>query len=227
MSIFNEIKNSADSSYKDFSAKLIPTLDKERILGVRAPMARKIAKKHASIKSGNEFLKSLPHNYHDENMVHAYMLGYTHATDEKMRDMILDFLPYVDNWAVCDSLCASLKFIGKDKEKNLDFLLEALKSEHIYTVRFGLVCLLNYYVSEKYIDVLLRAISEVKIEEYYINMALSWLISVMLVKEYSLTLPILESGQLSLWVHNKAIQKACESYRIKDTQKTYLTGLKK
>ena len=227
MSIFNEIKNSADSSYKDFSAKLIPTLDKERILGVRAPMARKIAKKHASIKSGNEFLKSLPHNYHDENMVHAYMLGYTHATDEKMRDMILDFLPYVDNWAVCDSLCAFLKFIGKDPDRNLDFLLEALKSEHIYTVRFGLVCLLNYYVSEKYIDVLWRTISEVKSEEYYINMALSWLISVMLVKEYSLTLPILESGQLSLWVHNKAIQKACESYRIKDTQKTYLKGLKK
>ena len=227
MSIFTEIKNSADCSYRDFSAKLIPTIDKETILGVRAPMAKKIAKKYASTKEGNEFLKNLPHKYHDENMVHAYMLGFIKESTEEMHARILEFLPCVENWAVCDSLCASLKFIQNDKDNCLDFVLKALEGEHTYTVRFGLVCLLDYYVNEKYIDVLLGVARETKSEEYYINMALAWLISVMLVKEYDKTLTLLKDGELSLWVHNKSIQKACESYRISDTQKTYLKGLKR
>ena len=227
MSIFTEIKNSVDCSYRDFSAKLIPTIDKETILGVRAPMAKKIAKQYAGTKEGNEFLKNLPHKYHDENMVHAYMLGFIKESKEEMHARILEFLPYVENWAVCDSLCASLKFILNDKDSCLDFVLKALESERTYTVRFGLVCLLDYYASEKYIDVLLAVAREIKSKEYYINMALAWLISVMLVKEYDKTLTLLKGDELSLWVHNKSIQKACESYRISDTQKTYLKGLKR
>ena len=227
MDIFNEIKNSADSSYKDFSAKLIPTIDKETILGVRAPMAKEIAKKYAGTKAGNEFLKNLPHKYHDENMVHAYMLGFIKESKEEMHARILDFLPYVDNWAVCDSLCASLKFIKNDTSSNLNFILSSIKSENVFTVRFSLVCLIDYYVSSEYIDLLIDVTKSIKSEEYYINMALAWLISVMLVKEYDKTLPLLKSGELSLWVHNKAIQKACESYRISSTQKTFLKRMKR
>ena len=227
MNIFNEIKNCADNSYKDFSAKLIPTINKEAILGVRAPMAKKIAKKYAGTKEGESFLKALPHKYHDENMVHAYMLGYINDEIEKTLARILEFLPYVDNWAVCDSLCASLKLIKNSPDKCLDLVLEATRGEHLYTVRFGLVCLLDYYVFDKYMSVLYSVIKSVKSDEYYINMALSWLISVMLVKEYEKTLPLLDSGNLPLWVHNKAIQKACESYRISNTQKTYLKRLKR
>lgn len=227
MNIFNEIKNCADASYKDFSAKLIPNISKDEILGVRAPMAKKIAKKYASLSEGQEFLCALPHAYHDENIVHAYMLGYTKADNSKMQEHIKNFLPYINNWAVCDSLCASLKGFFKNPDTYLDFVLDSLKDEYVYSVRFGLVCLLDYYVSSEYENVLFKAIKSIKSDEYYINMALAWLVSVMLVKMYDSTLSLLKSNELSAWVHNKSIQKACESYRISDTQKTYLKGLKR
>ncbi len=225
--ILNEILKSADPSYKAFHKKLIPTIDEGTILGVRAPQAMAIAKKFASTNEGNEFLSSLPHTYYDENIVHAFMLGCLKCDNEKLHRYIECFLPYIDNWAVCDGLCAHIKCFFTDIDQQYDFVLSCLESEHTYTVRFSLVCLLSYYVNDKYIDRLLSIVKEVKSEEYYINMALAWLISVMLVKQYEKTLPLLEGGTLPLWVHNKSIQKAKESLRISTEQKTYLKGLRR
>ena len=225
--ILDEIKNSADEKYGDFTAKLIPTVSRKKIIGVRAPIAKKIAKKYAGGTAGENFLSSLPHVYHDEYMVHAYMLGYPSLPFEDMKARILELLPYVDNWAVCDSLCASIKSFFGNRDLALDFVLFCLKSEHTYTVRFGLVCLLDYYIDEKHIDTLVSVAKTVKSEEYYINMALAWLVSIMLVKQYEKTLPIILGGALDLWVHNKSITKFAESRLPSREQKDYLKSLRR
>lgn len=224
MSILDEIIDCSDCSYGDFTYKLIPTIKRESILGLRAPLARKIAKKYVGTKEGEEFLASLPHRYHDENMVHAFMLGY-----KKENSLLLleEFLDYVDNWAICDSLAASVKPLFEDREKMLTHIKGWLKSDCCYKVRFGLVCLLDYYVDSRYIDAVLALSCQTKSDKYYINMANAWLISVCLVKEYKSTISLIENGAFDIWTHNKAIQKALESYRISKEKKDYLRSLKK
>ena len=225
--ILDEMRKSSEVSYGDFTAKLIPTLEREKILGVRAPIAKKIAKKYAGGTAGENFLSSLPHVYHDEYILHAYMLGHLSLPFEEMKSRIEELLPYVDNWAVCDSLCASVKRFFGNRARAFDFLLECLRSEKVYTVRFGLVCMLDYYIDGEYIFDVIDAIKAVRSEEYYINMALAWLVSIMLIKQYEKTLPLILDGALDIWVHNKAITKFCESRVPPDTEKSYLKSLRR
>lgn len=224
--ILEKILAHRDLGYRDFHKRLIPTVEESCILGLRSPDAMKIAKEFAFSSEGTEFLKSLPHRYYDENIVHAFMLGRLKCPHGELLVKLKEFLPYVDNWAVCDGLCSHLKLFFKDLEASYPFVLECLQSSSVYTVRFGLVSLLNYYINEKYIeDILKIAVSTVS-EEYYINMANAWLVSFCLIKEYEKTVPILEKQLLSTWTHNKSIQKALESYRIDRCRKNYLRGLK-
>ena len=224
--ILNELISVADPSYKEFQAKLIPTIDKKSILGVRAPVAHKIAKKYAGTTVGSEFLNTLPHKYYDENIVHAFMLGKLKCGSEELKHKVTEFLPYIDNWAVCDGLCSHIKRIFESKEDLFPFVLSCVDSCAPYTVRFGLVCLLNYYIERNYIERVLEIAKRVKNDEYYVNMAVAWLVSFCLIKEYSSTLPLIESKCLDKWVHNKSIQKACESYQIDKNKKDYLRSLK-
>lgn len=225
--ILDEMRKSSEVSYGDFTAKLIPTLEREKIIGVRAPIAKKIAKKYAGGTAGENFLSSLPHAYHDEYILHAYMLVHLSLPFEEMKSRIEELLPYVDNWAVCDSLCASIKRFFGDRARAFDFLLECLRSDKVYTVRFGLVCMLDYYIGDEYICDVIDAIKAVRSEEYYINMALAWLVSIMLIKQYEKTLPLLLDGVLDVWVHNKAITKFRESHVPSDTEKSYLKSLRR
>ena len=224
--ILKEITEAKDLGYRDFHARLMPTVDRERILGLRSPAAQRIAKKYAGSYEGELFLSSLPHRYYDENIVHAFMLCHLKCPLEELKDRITRFLPYVDNWAVCDGLCAHLKCFFKNPREVYGFVLEAVKSTHPYTVRFGLVCLLNYYIDSEHIDDILRICRELKSDEYYVNMAIAWLLSFCLIKEYEATIPLIEERILDKWVHNKAIQKSIESYRIDKDQKAYLRSLK-
>lgn len=224
--ILNEIMECRDPSYKEFHKKLIPTIDESTVLGVRSPKAQAIAKKYANTKEGDEFLSSLPHKYYDENVVHAFMLGNLRISNEALWERIKKFLPYVDNWAVCDGLVCHLKRFFKDKESAFPLVLSCLDGD-TYTIRFGLVCLLNYYIDNEHMDELLKICANIKSDEYYIDMALAWLVSFMLIKEYEKSLPLLLGGKLDTWVHNKSIQKARESFRISDEQKNYLKGLKR
>ena len=226
-SVLDEIRKNVDLAYGDFTAKLIPNIEREKILGLRAPVARKIARSFAKSDEGSRFLSSLPHKYHDEYMVHTYMLGCLPLSFDELKDRIEAFLPFVDNWAVCDSLCAAIKKFFIDKDLTLDFVRHCLKSNKAYTVRFGIVCLLNYYIDEKYIDMLCNIVKAIKSEEYYINMALAWLISFMLIKEYEKTLPLLIDGVLDPWVHNKSISKFLESLKPTNAQKAYLKTLRR
>lgn len=224
--ILKEIMEKADPAYKEFHKKLIPTVDESTLLGLRSPFAKEIAKKYANTSIGEDFLNSLPHKYYDENVVHAFMLGKLKCDNRSLEKRISEFLPYVDNWGVCDGLCSHLKNFFKKPECEYDFVIQCTKSSLTYTVRFGLVCLLNYYINERYIDEILKIALSVKSEEYYINMALSWLISFCLIKQYEKTLPVIECKGFDKWVHNKSIQKAIESYRISEDKKAHLRSLK-
>ncbi len=224
--ILNELMECADPTYRNFHARLIPTVDKSLVLGVRAPMAQKIAKKYANTPVGESFLSSLPHKYYDENVVHAFMLGKIKCDCKELQAKITAFLPYIDNWAVCDGLCSHLKGFFKEPNEVYGFVLRCIKSECTYTVRFGLVCLLNYYIDSEHIKDILELCKTVKSDEYYVNMAVAWLISFCLIKEYDSSLPLIKAQCLDKWVHNKAIQKSIESYRLDENQKTYLRSLK-
>ena len=225
--ILKEIIECADPAYREFHAKLIPTVDSNTVLGVRSPLAQKIAKKYANTDTGNAFLCSLPHKYYDENIIHAFILGNLKCDRAQLQERISAFLPYVDNWAVCDGLCAHLKAFFTKPNEVYAFVRQCTRSTHPYTVRFGLVCLLSYYIDSEHITDILNICKEIRSDEYYVNMAIAWLISFCLIKEYSATLPLLEAHELNGWVHNKSIQKACESYRIEEEIKEYLKTLKR
>ena len=222
--IFDEITENADSKYKAFNSKIVPNV--ENMLGLRSPKAKEIAKKYANTDTGKDFLKSLPHKYYDENMVHGYMLGFLKEDTCTLEKAIDEFLPYVDNWAVCDTMCIGLKRYFKKTDLVYEKVVEWAKSDKTYTVRFALVSLLSYYIEKSTVNEALETALSVKSEEYYIKMAQAWLISVALVKCYEDTLPYVTEKRFDKWVHNKGIQKAVESYRISNGQKTYLKSLK-
>ncbi len=220
--ILEEIVKNADPVYREFHKKLIPTVCEDTVLGVRAPASRAVARKYANTKEGDGFLHSLPHKYYDENIVHAFMLGRLKCGAEELKAYIIDFLPYIDNWAVCDGLCAHLKNFFKKPDDVYDFVVECTKSDSVYTVRFGLVCLIDYYIDCEHIDGILEICKGIVSQEYYINMALAWLVSFCLIKQYEKTIPVIEGCVLPKWVHNKSIQKSIESYRIDKDKKEYL-----
>lgn len=224
--ILEEIIKTADPAYKEFQQKLIPSVNRDSVLGVRAPRAQTIAKKYALTRVGDAFLSSLPHKYYDENIVHAFMLGALDCAEDELKSKIIDFLPYVDNWAVCDGLCSHLKSFFKNRDKHYGFALECAKSQSTYICRFGLVCLLLYYIDKAHLGDILEICRSVKSEEYYVKMAVAWLLSFCLIKEYEETLPLIKSKALPTWVHNKAIQKARESRQMTDTKKDFLKSLK-
>lgn len=222
--ITDEIIASADASYKDFQSKLIPGV--KNVLGLRSPKAKQIAKKYANTDTGGEFLRNLPHKYYDENIVHGYMLGYLNTDAATLEKSINDFLPFVDNWAVCDTMCMNLKSYFKKPDLVYEKVKKWAKSDMIYIVRFALVALLAYYAKESSVAETLDIALSVKSDEYYIKMAQAWLISVAIVKFYDIALPYIENKRFDAWVHNKGIQKARESYRISAVQKDYLNSLK-
>lgn len=224
--ILKELIENADDAYKLFHQKLIPTIDGDLVLGVRAPIVQRLAKKYANTDTGASFLNALPHKYYDENVAHAFMLGKLKCGGTELQEKIEDFLPYVDNWAVCDGLCTHLKNFFKKPNDVYDFVLTCVNSDKAYTKRFGIVALLNYYIDSEHIGDILKLCKDIKSEEYYVNMAIAWLVSFCLIKEYEKTLPLIEEKSLDKWVHNKSIQKAIESYRIDGDKKEHLRSLK-
>ena len=212
-----------EPKYAEFSSSLMPTVDKNTVIGVRIPTLRKYAKQLMRDRGQGEFLSELPHKYFEENNLHAFMIeqikDFDACVDETER-----FLPFVDNWATCDSMRP--KCFGENREELITYIEKWLLSEHTYTVRFAIQLLMLYYLDEEHIESSLERVSKVKSDEYYVNMMIAWFFATALAKDLIRTLPYIEGRCLSPWVHNKAIGKACESYRITDEQKKYLKTLK-
>ena len=212
-----------DPKYADFIAKLIPTLPKERFIGIRSPEYKKIVKELPEEAVLREFMNTLPHTFYEENILHATLIGRTKDFEACLRQ-VEAFLPYVDNWAVCDGLQpgAFKKHTAEIRSK----IPEWIASEAPYTRRFGMHMLMTYFLDGAFDVSMLEQPATLRSEEYYVNMMTAWLFAEALVKQWDATLPYIVEQRLDKWTHNKAIQKAIESYRLSDEQKTYLKSLK-
>lgn len=220
-----ELKTLADGAYAAFTHKLVPTT-LYPVLGVRIPVLKSIAKKDKlNDKKVNAFLNE-KHFYYEEFLLHGLFLGYLTGEYKAALRALNEFLPFIDNWAICDSTAANLKNLAKYPDMLLTEIKGFLNSKHVYTVRFALVLLLDYFVKAEYFNETVKAVLSLPSGEYYIDMAASWLLSVWLVKEYDLTSPLIEKKILPKFIQNKTIQKAVESFRISDDKKAYLKTLK-
>lgn len=213
-----------DEKYGDFQSKLIPGLPREQVIGIRMPAMRKLAKEFAKEEEAATFLKQLPHTYYDENVLHALLIASIKDYDACM-EAVEAFLPYIDNWAVCD--CLSPKVFGKHKAELLQKIRLWIPSTHIYTCRFGMGMLMRWFLDEDFQPEYLEMPAAVRSEEYYVNMMTAWFFATALAKQWDAAIPYLEQSRLDPWTHNKAIQKARESYRITPEKKEYLKTLKK
>lgn len=212
-----------DLDYKKFISKLIPTVDPDSIIGVRTPALRSYFKKIKAIDCKDQFLKSLPHKFYEENNLHASYIGQISDIDDVLTQLEI-FLPYVNNWATCDSLPP--KIFRKHPQKVYERVDIWLQSEHTYTVRFAIVTLLNYYLDEHFKPEMLNRLAKIQTKEYYINMAIAWYYSYALIKQYDAAIKLFEEKSLDKWIHNKSIQKAVESLRISSENKEYLRNLR-
>lgn len=211
-----------DEKYREFHKKLVPTVDEGRIIGIRVPALRQYAKTLAK-DCGTAYLDILPHHYVEENNLHAFIIcGIKDFTEAMGRTE--EFLPYIDNWATCDTFMP--KIFKKHPDEVYAKVKEWLKSERTYTVRYAIVTLLNNFLDEQFRPEMLELAAGIRSGEYYINMATAWYFSIALVKQYDAALPYITERWLDKWTHNKAIQKAIESYRISPERKEYLRGLK-
>ncbi len=221
--IRDELLTLGEADYREFHARLMPTVDKEKIIGVRTPVLRGYAKSIKGTQAADEFLKQLPHRYYEENNLHAMLIEVIKDADRQASELER-LLPHIDNWATCDLLRPKALF--KESELLLRKIREWLKSEHTYTVRFGMGMLLTRFLDEDFSPEFLSLVAEVKSEEYYVKMMQAWYFATALAKQWDSTICYLTDNKLEKWTHNKTIQKACESYRISPTQKAFLKGLK-
>lgn len=213
-----------DEEYAAFQVKLTPGIEAGQVIGVRIPILRKFAKEYAKKEEAKEFLIQLPHTYYDENLLHGMLLEQIRDYPEALQKVDA-FLPYVDNWAVCDTM--NPKVFGKHKKEFLPQIKRWAKSKETYTIRFAVKMLMTLYLDEDFDPAYLKIPAAIKQDDYYVNMVIAWYYATALAKQWTDTIPYLEEGKLRPWIHNKTIQKAIESYRITKEQKDYLRTLKK
>ena len=212
-----------DKQYAAFQAKLTPGVPVESFIGIRVPVLRKFAKEFTKEAECEDFLHQLPHEYYDENMLHGLLISEVKDYEECIR-LTDKFLPFVDNWAVCDIM--SPKVFAKHKKELLAKIKTWSKSSHVYTCRFGIETLMSYYLDKDFKAEYLEIPASARSEEYYVKMMVAWFFATALAKQWDATIPYIEQSRLAPWTHNKTIQKAIESYRITPEQKEYLRTLK-
>ncbi len=221
--IHKKLFSMQDKKYRAFNSKLIPGVNEDSQIGVRIPDIRRLAKEIRNTREAEDFLKSLPHKYFEENNLHGYLLEEIKDFNEAI-EKTEEFLPYIDNWATCDTINP------KVFRKNIPALYEKvkswLKSEHTYTIRFGVNMLMKFFLDENFTDEILLLVAEIKSEEYYVNMARAWFFATAVAKQREASLPYLAEKKLDKWTHNKTIQKCTESYRISDKDKKTLKEMK-
>lgn len=223
LSVRETLFSMQDLSYRDFHAKLIPTVSPERIIGVRTPALRKYAVEFSRTSDAGVFLELLPHQYYEENNLHAFLIEKLPDFQQTIR--ALDrFLPYVDNWATCDMMAP--KIFKKNRPALFIKAKEWISSGDLYTVRYGIKVLMDHFLDEDFTTECLEIVSSVRSEEYYIRMMIAWYFATALAKRREETFPYIRDRRLPVWIHNKAIQKAVESNRISKEEKTILRALK-
>lgn len=222
--ITKKLFDNQDLKYREFKGKSIPNIDKDNIIGVRIPIIRKIVKEIYQEDYISKFLDELPHKYHEENLLHGLILSIKYQDIDLLLSKLDSFLPYVDNWEVTDII--SPKLFKKYPDKVYEKIKEWLNSDKEYVIRFAVVSLLQFYLDDNFKIEELELVNNIKNEDYYVKMAIAWFYSFALIKQYDITIKYFENRKLNKWIHNKALQKAIESYRISDLAKEYLRSLK-
>jgi len=223
MDILSELFALADPDYKKFQCVLMPTVSPDKVIGVRIPALRALAKRIPKADA-DALLSSLPHAYYEEDNLHGMLICLCKDVDKSI--LLLDtFLPYIDNWAVCDLL--SPPIFKRRREELLPHVMRWLGSDHTYTKRFGICCLMRHYLDACHISASLEAVSAIRSEEYYINMAVAWFFATALAADFDAALPYISEHRLSPWVHNKTISKARDSFRITPEQKALLKSMRR
>lgn len=212
-----------DTGYRDFQSRLMPDIPKEKVIGVRTPALRKLAKELAGTEEAAAFISQLPHKYYEEDNLHAFLVCEIKEYSGCMAE-VERFLPYINNWATCD--CFAPRVFKKHRAEVYEKIKQWLKSSETYIVRFGIVTLMDYLKTD-FEEQMLSLVADVRSEEYYINMAIAWYFSMALVWQYDAALPYLLEERLDKWTHNKSIQKAIESRQIDDKTKEYLRTMKR
>ena len=225
MNIQERLFELQDRNYAEFQVKLTPGVPKETFIGVRVPAVRKLAQELTKEWDCSAFLSQLPHKYYDENMLHGLLVSEIKDYNKCIEELE-HFLPYVDNWAVCDIM--SPKIFKKHKAELFEKIKEWSASKHIYTCRFGIEMLMSHFLDEDFKPEYLEIPASIKSEEYYVRMMVAWFFATSLSKQWDATLPFLKENRISDdWTHNKTIQKARESYRITKEQKELLEKMKR
>lgn len=215
----------SDEKYQKFHSNLCPNVD--NIMGVRIPVLRKLAKEIAKTENIEDYLARASNEYYEEIMLQGMVIGLSKM---KVEDTILytkDFVPKINNWAICDVFCAGLKIVKKSPEKFWIFIIEYLNAKDEFAVRFGIVMLLDYYITEEYITKVLEQIDQIKHEGYYVKMAVAWLISIAYIKFPNKTMIYLMENSLDDFTYQKALQKITESYRVSEIEKEKIRKMKK
>lgn len=216
----------SDEKYQDFHSSLCPGT--ENIIGVRVPILRNYAKELFKESEWKQTIKEIDNEYYEEIMLQGMLIGQ--AKTEHINIILKyveEYVPKIDNWAICDVFCAGLKITKKHKEEMWNFIQKYINSNKEFEVRFAIVMILDYYIERDYIEENFKIFDEVKCEEYYVKMAVAWAISICLIKFYDETVKYLKVTKLDDWTYNKSIQKAIESYRITEDKKEYLRSIKK
>lgn len=220
--IVKQLFNFQDMDYRDLQARTIPTVDIDSIIGVRTPVLRKYAKELSGRDDIDRFLNDLPHDFFDEDQLHAFILSGMKDFDKCLSE-VDRFLPFVNNWATCDQM--SPKVFKKHRKELLPSIKTWLGSSEVYTVRFAIGMLMEHFLDEDFDPKYLKMVAKIRSEEYYVNMMTAWYFATALAKQYDAAVPYLENRKLDTWAHNKTIRKAIESYRISPEQKEYLRTL--
>jgi len=224
MDITKELLLMKEEPYGDFQAKLVPNIERERIIGIRVPALRQLAKRLKGTPAVSEFLASLPHKYYEENILHIILIEDIKDYAECMA-AIERFLPYMDCWAVTDDRIP--KVLTKHRNELIKDVYRWVQSKETYTCRYGLHMLMAQYLDEDFKPEYNDLAASVRSDEYYVNMMTAWYFATALAKQWDATIAYIENNRLDVWTHNKSIQKAIESYRVSDEHKEYLRSLRR
>ena len=212
-----------DKKYLEFHSKLVKD---KNIIGIRIPILKKIAKDIA--KSDYEsFIKNNTHTTYEESMLHGLVIGYLKRPFKEILDMISIFIPYNDNWAINDTVCANLKVFKNNQQEGFEYISKLLNTNNDWYIRFALVLLLDHYINDSYIDKILSIANSINSDEYYVKMANAWLLSICYIKYPNETYKLLLNNKLDTFTFNKTIDKICDSYRVDESKKRYLKSIKR
>ena len=223
MSVYERLLSYQDEKYIEFQSKLVPNIDKNTIIGVKTPQMKEIVKEIFGTEEATDFLKVLPHKYYEENLVHFFLIAKIKEFDECVKE-VERFLPYIDCWPVCDQ--GSPMVFKKNHDKLLPLIKKWIKSKHVYTARFGMRMLMNEFLNDDFKEEYLEWVASKNGDDYYLKMMVAWFFATALAKQYDSAIKYIEDKRLDPWIHQKAIQKAIESYRVSDEHKEYLKKLR-